>query len=293
MMNDDSVLFFLFLIALITIIGIIVVILKKSADNFLGDNEDSLIDYHSKAYRSCCDYGQKLLNGRERFDAIISEYSLNETVQCSSSVVSGAEKNNAKYILKYSKLTYSAECIRDLDCCYQYVNYITGFKVNSDLLIEMMKAKIPRYLFVFIGKENLRYIIAEKCKLDFSAFCIDVPRFEFLYRSPQGRSMKRCIIELSPWFTNELKNIIQEGLNRDNYSKRQRRAMTKDLRDAIKIRDNYTCCKCGNSIYKEPNLLLEIDHIIPISKGGKTEPNNLQTLCWKCNRSKSDKSVFV
>ena len=39
------------------------------------------------------------------------------------------------------------------------------------------------------------------------------------------------------------------------------------------------------------NLLLEVDHIIPISKGGKTEPDNLQTLCWKCNRTKSNKII--
>ena len=46
--------------------------------------------------------------------------------------------------------------------------------------------------------------------------------------------------------------------------------MTQDLREAIKKRDNYTCCKCGNSVFKEPNLLLEVDHIIPVSKGGLT-----------------------
>ncbi len=34
------------------------------------------------------------------------------------------------------------------------------------------------------------------------------------------------------------------------------------------------------------NLLLEIDHIIPVSKHGCTVENNLQTLCWKCNREK-------
>ena len=46
--------------------------------------------------------------------------------------------------------------------------------------------------------------------------------------------------------------------------------------------------KCKNSTEKEPNLLLEIDHIVPLSKGGLTSRDNLQTLCWRCNRSKSD-----
>lgn len=41
------------------------------------------------------------------------------------------------------------------------------------------------------------------------------------------------------------------------------------------------------------NLLLEIDHIIPVSKGGRTEEENLKTLCWKCNRSKSNKIINV
>ena len=39
------------------------------------------------------------------------------------------------------------------------------------------------------------------------------------------------------------------------------------------------------------NLLLEVDHIIPIIKGGLTKEDNLQTLCWKCNRSKGAKIV--
>lgn len=55
------------------------------------------------------------------------------------------------------------------------------------------------------------------------------------------------------------------------------------------VRDDFTCKKCGISIKKEPNLLLEIDHIIPLSKGGLTTEDNLQTLCWKCNRSKGAK----
>ena len=65
--------------------------------------------------------------------------------------------------------------------------------------------------------------------------------------------------------------------------------MTNKLRERIKTRDDYTCRNCHNSINKEPNLLLEIDHIIPVSKGGYTVEENLQTLCWKCNRAKSNK----
>lgn len=59
------------------------------------------------------------------------------------------------------------------------------------------------------------------------------------------------------------------------------------LREWILKRDNYTCRQCGNSMTTEPNLLLEVDHIAPVSKWGPSIPENLQTLCWKCNRAKS------
>jgi len=67
--------------------------------------------------------------------------------------------------------------------------------------------------------------------------------------------------------------------------------MTNNLREQIKRRDGYKCVCCGASLEDEPHLLLEIDRIIPVFKGGKTLPENLQTLCWRCNRSKSDKLV--
>uniref|UniRef100_UPI00111C32C3 HNH endonuclease n=1 Tax=Mycobacterium avium TaxID=1764 RepID=UPI00111C32C3 len=46
---------------------------------------------------------------------------------------------------------------------------------------------------------------------------------------------------------------------------------------------------CSVSLAAEPHLLLEVDHIVPISKGGMSTPDNLQTLCWRCNRTKSNK----
>lgn len=71
------------------------------------------------------------------------------------------------------------------------------------------------------------------------------------------------------------------------YSDNQRSLMTRELREYIKQRDNYTCQICGK--YMPDEVGLQIDHIIPVSKGGKTVPSNLQVLCSKCNGNKSDK----
>ncbi len=83
------------------------------------------------------------------------------------------------------------------------------------------------------------------------------------------------------------KDIVAEN-RKLSITQTQRTVMNTRIRQSILTRDNWTCRICGNSIYNEPNLLMEVDHIIPISLGGKTEPNNLQVLCWRCNRSKSN-----
>ena len=82
---------------------------------------------------------------------------------------------------------------------------------------------------------------------------------------------------------------IDMQVNSFNSVKDERAKMSPQLRAQVLARDNYTCQECGASIYDEPNLLLEVDHILPVSKGGKTIIDNLQTLCWKCNRQKSNK----
>lgn len=70
------------------------------------------------------------------------------------------------------------------------------------------------------------------------------------------------------------------------HSKNQRKLMTKELRKRIMIRDNYTCQMCGK--YMPDEVGLHIDHIVPVSKGGKTIESNLQVLCSKCNGRKSN-----
>lgn len=59
----------------------------------------------------------------------------------------------------------------------------------------------------------------------------------------------------------------------------------KSVRKAVYKRDNYTCQSCGA---KED---ITIDHIVPRSKGGSNDVNNLQTLCESCNLRK--KTQFI
>jgi hypothetical protein len=55
-------------------------------------------------------------------------------------------------------------------------------------------------------------------------------------------------------------------------------------RENVFRRDGYECIYCGCSKRKD----LTIDHVIPVSKGGKTSWDNLVTACSKCNGQKSD-----
>ncbi len=64
-------------------------------------------------------------------------------------------------------------------------------------------------------------------------------------------------------------------MNRKNISQKTKLKILK--------RDTYTCCICGRS-----GVELDIDHIVPHSKGGTDEESNLQTLCVACNRSKGN-----
>ncbi len=66
----------------------------------------------------------------------------------------------------------------------------------------------------------------------------------------------------------------------------ERGKVTNKMRFYIYKRDGNRCRYChryGND--------LEVDHIIPIAKGGKSTPDNLQTLCRRCNVEKGDKIV--
>lgn len=68
--------------------------------------------------------------------------------------------------------------------------------------------------------------------------------------------------------------------------------LEKNLRDTAfaKSKDtdgNYTCACCGAK--GKDRIFFQVDHVIPMNKGGKTVAENLQILCRQCNGVKGDK----
>ena len=60
----------------------------------------------------------------------------------------------------------------------------------------------------------------------------------------------------------------------------------KVIKARILKRDDYTCAYCGVRGGR-----LEVDHILPISRGGEHDDENLTASCMTCNRQKSNKTV--
>lgn len=85
----------------------------------------------------------------------------------------------------------------------------------------------------------------------------------------------------------KLEKINNECTLLEYETKNQRKLMTAELKNKVKVRDNYTCQCCGK--YMPDEVGLHIDHIVPVSKGGKSILSNLQVLCSKCNGKKSNK----
>lgn len=213
------------------------------------------------------------------------------TAEVSAAVFASAENNPLEYIVKYfypSKRLYPKQ-IRKL---YRLVEELETLR-DAKQIIENYKAEYQQYLgdvpaFIMENDEAGFYSRLGFATIDESVLTVE---YKFSYTSGGGMAQRSFTVPMTEETIAELIKTLESKLTATAFAKEQRTLMTKKLREFIKSRDNFTCCNCGNSTHIEPNLLLEIDHIIPVAKGGRTVADNLQTLCWKCNRAKSDKII--
>lgn len=217
-----------------------------------------------------------------------SEYVYN----CSLSVCKNAHQQPFKYLCKYFNIKPNEETLE------KFENVLNDFsaaeqgkqllKNKRDIILEGIINDIPFLIKTFSKKKLIRKLGFKD--IDFSTLYF--PKYTFSYTSGGGNSSMNCDIVFNIDTLDRFINYLSEIIKFKKSVAGQRALMTSSLREKIKKRDNYTCRKCGVSIKDEPNLLLEIDHIIPLSKNGQTTEDNLQTLCWKCNRSKGAKIII-
>lgn len=78
-------------------------------------------------------------------------------------------------------------------------------------------------------------------------------------------------------------NLSNGDLKGNQKGRRYDMAISKKIRFEVFKRDEFRCGYCGST---PPQVVLEVDHIDPKSKGGKDDINNLLTACFPCNRGK-------
>ncbi len=208
---------------------------------------------------------------------------------CSLQIVKNSKTQPFKYICKYFDIKPEESTLNDYENALN--NFLAVEQGKKSLLRERDKIfntiteKIPKYVKKFAPIRLMNELGFDEVNFSENHF----PQYSFQYVSAGGNSIAKNIITMD---TRNLENFIEYLNSQIKWKKSiagQRALMTASLREEIKKRDNYTCKQCKASVKKEPNLLLEIDHIIPLSKGGITAKDNLQTLCWRCNRSKGSK----
>jgi hypothetical protein len=82
---------------------------------------------------------------------------------------------------------------------------------------------------------------------------------------------------------------LSRGKPSDEWIAEERAKLSAGLRWLILKRDGFRCQCCGVSMIENNYVRLEVDHKVPVSAWGRTEPFNLWTLCTKCNKGKSNR----
>lgn len=215
-----------------------------------------------------------------------SRYVHNASLQ----VVRNAELEPFKYLCKYFDFKPNEENLQYIQDLGEQVSRFLNAERNLDSRYNRIIRSInpPYFIMKHYQLEFLHLIEVSLPDISF-----EFPTYTFQYVSAGGNSSQTTSITLNEETIEMLIEYMDEQVKYKNSAKAQRSLMTKKLREYIKRRDEYTCQSCGASTAQQDLLLLEVDHIIPVAKGGLSTEDNLQTLCWKCNRTKSDKILSV
>lgn len=198
-------------------------------------------------------------------------------------------------------LTYQLQFIH-AEVIDQINNASQNNRLYAEYLTEIYSLGSPGNFLIEIG--NLKYeklLAAEKQLIEKHTYPIPIIDFNIIVTLHCSQINGRIYAKKNEVFcADDILGLIKRLKNRNGTFYRDREIwnsicrvergkVSNKLRFSIYQRDGYRCCKCGIS---QAYAQLEIDHIVPISKGGKSVYSNLQTLCHKCNVEKGNKVDF-
>ena len=241
--------------------------IKRKCDEYILENSESIREL--KKLNAKYNFQQvsplelKIRYDNENFYNTVSEidYLISKLVSISEDVILSIKKareNKEKYS------SYSQE-------------------VNS---LRMFNLKSYRVLQKYIYKREVEIFnsIVEMPRTD---FCIEVKliltNLSGYYKDSKSTSFSsENILYVIESITDKDGEFYRNPIIWDAICRVERAKVSNKMRFSVFARDGHKCCKCGSAND------LEVDHIFPISKGGKTVYNNLQTLCHNCNLKKSN-----
>lgn len=132
-----------------------------------------------------------------------------------------------------------------------------------------------------IDNINLRQNVQRKVRDVVSWITASNIRCRVYYKTPVREEVRNRYVEL---------HLVKSRTVAESktFAQEQRALVTPKIRFEVLKRDNFTCQYCGAH---GEGVVLEVDHIIPISKGGTSDMGNLITACFDCNRGKGSDLV--
>ena len=209
---------------------------------------------------------------------------------CSKGICIKAKEEPVKYICKYFNIYMDKNTLKSLERLQEnlhemerIMNYLPQ---ERERIANKVKKEIPIIVRIRYMDSIWKFVGARELDKNMK---LPIADFHFKYQSPQGRTNHTEKIILDHQLISEIIAYMKDDIAYKETMQYQRSLMTPALRKKIMKNDDYTCRYCGVSKKDHPSIQLEVDHIIPVSKGGLTEEDNLQTLCLRCNRGKGAK----
>lgn len=221
-----------------------------------------------------------------RRDRNVANFRAPNVHNCSLQVVRNASADPLKYVMKYFNLKADESTLLEVERLGESIvrleTAISNLQQRETSITQSFDP--PNFILKHYAHEFMSQVGVE-----LTPIAVPYPVYLFEYVSAGGNSSQRAAVTFNTPTIDILIETIGQKIRWRKSAAGQRALMTAKLRELIKSRDNYTCTYCSVSVADEPHLLLEVDHILPVSRGGLSTAENLQTLCWRCNRSKSNK----